>query len=116
MAGGTEDHAPIGLLGELNGSVGYADVGTLPGAEIVCRATLNQGLVRFLAPDPGATPADHDARTDEVIARINRSGAAMFGGVTWHGRRAMRVSLVNWRTTTADVDRTVAAVMRALSD
>ena len=91
-------------------------IGALPGADIVCRPTLNQGLVRFLAPDPGATPEDHDARTDEVIARINRSGEAMFGGVAWHGRRAMRVSVVNWRTTTADVDRTVAAVMRALDD
>jgi len=89
-------------------------IGALPGAEIVCRPTLNQGLVRFLAPHPGAAPGDHDARTDEVITRINRGGESMFGGVTWHGRRAMRVSVVNWRTTPADVDRTVAAVKRAI--
>jgi glutamate/tyrosine decarboxylase-like PLP-dependent enzyme len=88
----------------------------LPGAEIVWRPTINQGLVRFLAQHPGAAPEDHDARTDEVIARINRSGEAMFGGVTWSGRRAMRVSVVNWRTTLADVDRTVAAVARAIVD
>ena len=90
-------------------------IGALPGAEIVWRPTINQGLVRFLAPHPGAAPEDHDARTDEVISRINQSGEAMFGGVTWHGRRAMRVSVVNWRTTSADVDRTVAAVARALA-
>ena len=47
--------------------------------------------------------------TDEVIARINRSGDAMFGGVTWNGRRAMRVSVVNWRTSSTDVDRTIEA-------
>ena len=89
-------------------------IGALPGTEIVWRPTINQGLVRFLAQHPHATPEDQDAWTDEVIARINRSGEAMFGGVTWNGRRAMRVSVVNWRTTSADVDRTVAAVARAI--
>lgn len=90
-------------------------IGALPGAEVVWRPTINQGLVRFLAQGPDAAPEDDDARTDEVIGRINRSGEAMFGGVTWNGRRAMRVSVVNWRTTPADVDRTVAAVARAIA-
>jgi glutamate/tyrosine decarboxylase-like PLP-dependent enzyme len=89
-------------------------ISSLPGAEIVWRPTINQGLVRFLARRPNAAPEDHDARTDEVIARINLGGEAMFGGVTWNGRRAMRVSVVNWRTTPADVARTVAAVARAI--
>ena len=92
------------------------EIGALPGAEVVWPASINQGLVRFLAQQPGAGPEEHDARTNEVIGRINRSGEAMFGGVTWHGRRAMRVSVVNWRTTPADVERTVAAVARALAD
>jgi hypothetical protein len=51
-----------------------------------------------------ATPHDHDAWTDEVIARINRSGEAMFGA-SWNDRRAMRISVVNWRTSQSDVDR-----------
>jgi glutamate/tyrosine decarboxylase-like PLP-dependent enzyme len=90
-------------------------IGSLPGAEIVWRPTLNQGLVRFLAPGPTATPHDHDAWTDEVIARINRGGEAMFGGVVWKDRRAMRISVVNWRTTQRDVDRTIEATRRALA-
>lgn len=90
-------------------------IGTLPGADVVWRPTINQGLVRFLAEQPGASEEEHDRRTEEVIARINQSGEAMFGGVTWRDRRAMRVSVVNWRTTAADVERTVAAVARALS-
>lgn len=90
-------------------------IGALPGAEIVWRPILNQGLVRFLAPAADAASEDHDARTDEVIARINRSGEAMFGGVAWQGRRAMRVSVVNWRTTAADIERTVTAVARAIA-
>ena len=87
----------------------------LPGVEVVSAPRLNQGLVRFLDPRPGATPADHDRRTDGVIDAINRSGEAMFGGVTWQGRRAMRVCVVNWQTDDAAVVRTVAAVREALS-
>jgi hypothetical protein len=45
-----------------------------------------------------------------VIAAINATGETFFGGVTWRGRRAMRISVCNWRTTDADVARTLAAV------
>lgn len=92
-----------------------AGIAALPGAEKVTSSTLNQGLVRFLAPGAGAGDADHDRRTDQVIAAVNASGEALFGGVTWRGRRCMRVSACNWRTTEADVARTVAAVKAALT-
>lgn len=91
-----------------------AGIGALPGAEVVTTSHLNQGLVRFASPKPGATEADHDARTDAIIAAVNASGEALFGGVTFRGRRCMRVSLCNWRTGEADVVRTVAAVGAAL--
>lgn len=87
----------------------------LPGAELVAAPRLNQGLVRFLDPRLGATAADHDARTDRVIETVNRGGEAMFGGVTWRGRRAMRVCVVNSQTDEAAVQRTIAAVARSLS-
>jgi hypothetical protein len=74
----------------------------------------NQSLVRFLAPGADATDADHDRRTDAVIAAINASGEAFFGGVTWRGRRAMRISVCNWRTSEADVARAIAAAHAAL--
>lgn len=93
-----------------------AGIGALPGAEVVAPAHLNQGLVQFLDPRPEATPADHDARTEKVIEAINATGEAFFGGVTWNGRRAMRISVVNWRTTETDLARTVAAVGRVLAD
>lgn len=89
-------------------------IGSLPGAELVAVSGLNQALVRFLDPDPVATPADHDARTDAVIAAINVTGEALFGGVTWRGRRCMRISVCNWRTDEADVARAVEAVRRVL--
>ena len=70
--------------------------------------------VRFLDMAPDADEADHDRRTDEVIAAIQRSGEAFFGGVTWRGRRAMRVSVCNWRTSEEDVARVIACVRSVL--
>lgn len=92
-----------------------AGIGALSGAEVVATSGLNQGLVRFPSPKAGATGADHDARTDQVIAAINASGEAFFGGVTFRGRRCMRVSACNWRTTEADVARAIAAAQAALA-
>ncbi|MCC6791472.1 MAG: aspartate aminotransferase family protein [Thermomicrobiales bacterium] len=90
-------------------------IGSLPGTEIVWMPTLNQGLVRFTAPRPEATPAEHDAWTDRMIETINAGGEAFFSGTTWRGRRCMRVSVVNWRTSDGDVVRAVAAMERALA-
>jgi glutamate/tyrosine decarboxylase-like PLP-dependent enzyme len=90
-------------------------IGELPGAEVVWKPTINQGLVRFLSPGAQATAIDHDTRTDDVIARIVNSGEAFFGGTTWHGTRCMRVSVCNWQTNDADIDRAVAAVQSVLA-
>jgi glutamate/tyrosine decarboxylase-like PLP-dependent enzyme len=89
-------------------------IGRLGGTEVLWEPHLNQGLVRFLDPRPGATEDDHDARTDTVITAVNAAGEAFFSGTTWRGRRAMRVSVVNWRTTDEDVRRAVAAVASVL--
>lgn len=85
-------------------------IGALPGAEVLWEPVINQGLVRFLNPIPGATEEDHDLWTDEVIAKILATGEAFFGGTTWRGKRAMRISVCNWRTSDADVERVVKAV------
>lgn len=89
-------------------------IGSLPGAEVVWEPTINQGLVRFLDPRPGAAEKDHDRRTEEVIAAILATGEAFFGGTTWRGRRAMRVSVSCWQTSDHDVERVVSAVARVL--
>ena len=90
-------------------------IAALPGAELVAAPTLNQGLVRFTAP-AASNEVDHDRRTDEVIARINATGEAYFGGTTWRGRRAMRISVCNWRTTDAHAQRAIRAVRAVLSE
>ena len=87
-----------------------AEIGALPGVEILARPVINQGLLRFLGDD-----GDHDRRTDEVIARLQADGTAWFGGTTWNGVRAMRVSVCSWRTTEDDVTRTIEAARRVLA-
>ena len=76
-----------------------------PRVEIVNDVVLNQALVRF---------DDSDERTRDVIARIQADGTAFLGGATWFGRHVMRISVINWSTREDDVDRSVAAVRRAL--
>ncbi|HEY3813705.1 MAG TPA: aminotransferase class V-fold PLP-dependent enzyme [Caulobacteraceae bacterium] len=90
-------------------------IGALDGAERLTDPEINQALVRFLDPKPGATEADHARRTDAVIAQINQGGEGFFGGVDWRGKRAMRISVVSWRTREEDVSRTVAAVRAAMA-
>lgn len=89
-------------------------IGALEGAEVVWTPTINQGLVRFLDPRKGATGADHDRRTDAVTAAILKTGEAFFSNTTWRGRRCMRVSVVNWQTSPADVARVINAANSAL--
>jgi hypothetical protein len=82
---------------------------------VLWEPVINQGLVRFLDPRPGASDADHDRRTDEVIAAVLATGEAFFGGTNWRGKRAMRVSACNWQTSERDVDRVVHAVAGVLA-
>jgi glutamate/tyrosine decarboxylase-like PLP-dependent enzyme len=89
-------------------------LGVLDGAQLMWEPQINQGLVRFPDPSPGATEADHDAHTDQVIADIVKSGRAFVGGTTWRGRRCMRVSVCNWQTSEADVATTISAVQEVL--
>jgi glutamate/tyrosine decarboxylase-like PLP-dependent enzyme len=89
-------------------------IGELPTAELLWEPVINQGLVRFLDQRPGATEADHDQRTEEVIAEILNTGEAFFGGTTWRGRRAMRISVCNWQTSAEHVDRVVDTVASVL--
>jgi glutamate/tyrosine decarboxylase-like PLP-dependent enzyme len=83
-------------------------LGGRPDVEVLNEVVLNQVLVRFLATD-----GDHDRRTRQVIARVQADGTCWLGGAAWHGRAVMRISVSSWRTTAADVDRSVAAILRA---
>lgn len=75
----------------------------LDGVTVANDVVLNQVLVSF-GPDD---------ETDRVVERVQRSGECWMGATTWHGQRLMRISVSSWRTTEADVDRSVAAIAAA---
>jgi len=52
---------------------------------------------------------EDDEATNAGLASVQESGEAWMGGTMWDGRAAIRVAVSNWRTSQADVDRTVAA-------
>lgn len=91
-----------------------ARAGALPGVEVLHVPHINQGLLRFPDPAPGADAEDHDRHTEAVVARIVESGEAMFACTTWRGRRCMRVSVCGWATNEADIKRAVEAIATAL--
>ena len=87
-------------------------LGALAGGEVVSKPILNQGLVRFSRP--GASDLENDRCTVDVTEAINESGEAFFSGSVWNGRRVMRVSVVNWQTSDADVRRAIQAAATVL--
>ena len=80
----------------------FADKLRAGGCEILNDVVLNQVLVAF---------GDAE-KTKRVIAGIQEEGTCWAGITVWQGRTAMRISVSSWATTDADVDRSVAAMLR----
>jgi glutamate/tyrosine decarboxylase-like PLP-dependent enzyme len=57
-----------------------------------------------------------DEVTREVAARLLKDGTAWMTPSTWQGQAVLRISVSNWQTTEEDVDRTLAAVRRVLTE
>ncbi len=83
-----------------------------PGVEILNEVVLNQVLVRF-APPGGGDASATDAFTRDTIRRVQEEGTCWLSGTQWRGRAAMRISVSNWSTTEADVDRSARAILAA---
>jgi glutamate/tyrosine decarboxylase-like PLP-dependent enzyme len=82
-----------------------------PNVEILNDVVLNQVLVRFKSQ----TGEDADALTAAVIRRVQEDGTCWAGGTSWKGLHAMRVSVSNWSTEEADIDRSAAAILDCLN-
>src|SRR6266481_1622239 len=72
------------------------------GFEVLNDAVINQVLVSFGRPEV----------TREVIRRIQEDGTCWCGGTVWRVKTAMRISVCSWATTEADVERSLAAILR----
>jgi glutamate/tyrosine decarboxylase-like PLP-dependent enzyme len=72
------------------------------GYPILNEVTLNQTLVAF----------GDDGATRRVIAAIQQEGTCWAGVTVWQGQTAMRISVSNWSTTDADVERSLTAIIR----
>jgi glutamate/tyrosine decarboxylase-like PLP-dependent enzyme len=72
------------------------------GFEVLNEVVTNQVLVTF-----------GDAqKTQEVMRSIQDEGTCWCGGTVWQGKTAMRISVSSWATTSDDVDRSLAAIVR----
>jgi glutamate/tyrosine decarboxylase-like PLP-dependent enzyme len=83
----------------------FADGLRAGGYEVLNEVVLNQVLVSF----------GDDEKTERVIQGIQADGTCWCGGTTWHGRRAMRISVSCFATTDQDVDESLAAMARIAS-
>ncbi|MCB9960385.1 MAG: aspartate aminotransferase family protein [Rhodospirillaceae bacterium] len=76
------------------------------GIAVLNDVVLNQVVVGF----------GSDARTHAVIATIQDDGTCWCGGTVWHGVAAMRISVSSWATTDDDIERSLAAILKADRD
>ena len=80
----------------------FADGLRAAGFDVLNEVVINQVLVTF-----------GDAqKTQEVMRRIQDEGTCWCSGTVWHGKTAMRISVSSWATTSDDVDRSLAAIVR----
>jgi glutamate/tyrosine decarboxylase-like PLP-dependent enzyme len=80
----------------------FAEGLTAAGHEVLNEVVLNQVVVTF---------GDAE-RTRRVVAAVQEDGTCWCGATVWRGRTAMRISVSNWSTTDADVDQSLAAILR----
>jgi glutamate/tyrosine decarboxylase-like PLP-dependent enzyme len=84
----------------------FADRLEQAGFEVLNDVVLNQVLVSF-----------GDAEeTKRVVTSVQDQGVLFAGPTVWQGKTAMRISVSSWKTTEADVDRSVESIIRCAAD
>ena len=78
-----------------------------PGVRVLNEIVLNQVLLQF----DGVAGGTADDATRAVIAGVQAEGTCWAGGAVWQGRQVMRISVSNWSTTEADIDRSADAIL-----
>lgn len=80
----------------------FAEALHAAGYAILNDVVLNQVLVSF----------GDAATTQRVIAAIQAEGTCWCGITVWQGQTAMRISVSSWATTEADVEQSIAAILK----
>jgi hypothetical protein len=57
-----------------------------------------------------------DEQTQAVEQRLVADGEAWLTGSTWRDRRVLRIAVSNWATDAVEVERTLAALEKAVAD
>jgi glutamate/tyrosine decarboxylase-like PLP-dependent enzyme len=76
------------------------------GFQVLNDVVINQVLVSFGTPE----------RTLRTVSRLQQEGTCWCGSTVWQGHTAMRISISNWATTEADVDRSLEAMLKVAVD
>lgn len=73
------------------------------GHNVLNEVVINQVLVEFGSRE----------KTLRTVAAIQQDGTCWCGSTVWQGHTAMRISVSNWATTEDDVERSLAAILKA---
>lgn len=76
------------------------------GYDVLNDVVINQVMVSFGSPE----------KTLRTIARLQADGTCWCGSTVWQGHTAMRISVSSWATTAQDVDRSLAAMLKAAEE
>jgi glutamate/tyrosine decarboxylase-like PLP-dependent enzyme len=76
------------------------------GYQVLNEVVINQVLVSFGSPE----------KTLRTIARLQAEGTCWCGSTVWQGHTAMRISISSWATTKEDVERSLAAMLKAAEE
>jgi aromatic-L-amino-acid/L-tryptophan decarboxylase len=87
----------------------------VPGLEIVCPTELSVVTFRSRAR-PGESEDQRGARDTAIMERTLASGEVMISSTDLAGRSALRLVVLNHRTTEDEIRRSVAAIARLASD
>jgi glutamate/tyrosine decarboxylase-like PLP-dependent enzyme len=76
------------------------------GYRVLNKVVINQVLVDFGSP----------GKTLRTVAALQQEGTCWCGSTVWQGHTAMRISVSSWATTDEDVERSLAAMIKAANE
>jgi glutamate/tyrosine decarboxylase-like PLP-dependent enzyme len=83
-----------------------AGLAAIPGVQLLHEVVYTQVCVGFTSDELAA----------RVVRRVLEDGTAWMSGSRWHDRAILRVSVSNATTTDADIDRSLAALARIVTE